>query len=96
MFATAFLQYSGKGPMRPKEMLLEQGLKHRSGTAPSAYGIDFGVLSTGENALVEANDGYALGAYAITADRYTELIMRRWSELLASARPGDASASDGF
>ncbi|MFE3101924.1 ATP-grasp domain-containing protein [Nocardia tengchongensis] len=58
---------------------------HRSGTAPSAYGIDFGVLSTGETALVEANDGYALGAYAITADRYTELIMRRWSELLARA-----------
>ncbi|MGW2664334.1 ATP-grasp domain-containing protein [Nocardia tengchongensis] len=58
---------------------------HRSGTAPSAYGIDFGVLSSGETALVEANDGYALGAYDITADLYTDLVMRRWSELLASA-----------
>ncbi|WP_433591690.1 ATP-grasp domain-containing protein [Nocardia sp. CA-145437] len=57
---------------------------HRSGTAPSAYGIDFGVLSSGETALVEANDGYALGAYDITADLYTDLVMRRWSELLAS------------
>ncbi len=61
----------------------------RSGQAPSAYGIDFGVLSTGETALVEANDGYALGAYGIDADSYTELLMRRWDELLGSARaPG--------
>ncbi|MGW6424942.1 ATP-grasp domain-containing protein [Nocardia sp. NPDC055053] len=57
---------------------------HRTGTAPIAYGIDFGVLADGRTALVEANDGYALGAYAITADDYTELVMRRWSELLAT------------
>ncbi|WP_063915440.1 ATP-grasp domain-containing protein [Nocardia salmonicida] len=57
-----------------------------SGTAPSAYGIDFGVLATGETALVEANDGYALGAYSIDADAYTELIIGRWNELLDSAR----------
>ncbi|WP_308213005.1 ATP-grasp domain-containing protein [Nocardia amikacinitolerans] len=58
---------------------------HRSGTAPSAYGIDFGVLANGETALVEANDGYALGAYDIAADRYTELVLRRWSELVETA-----------
>lgn len=29
MFATAFLQYSGKGPMRHEEMLLDRGLKRR-------------------------------------------------------------------
>ncbi|MFE5283988.1 hypothetical protein ACFRAQ_03315 [Nocardia sp. NPDC056611] len=29
MFATAFLQYSGKGPMRHEETLLEQGLARR-------------------------------------------------------------------
>lgn len=54
----------------------------RSGSAPSAYGIDFGVLGSGETALVEANDGYALGAYAIDADLYTELVLRRWRQLL--------------
>lgn len=55
-----------------------------SGRAPSGYGIDFGVLTSGETALVEANDGYALGAYAIDARPYTDLLMRRWSELLDS------------
>ncbi|MFE3194866.1 ATP-grasp domain-containing protein [Nocardia sp. NPDC059240] len=54
-------------------------------TAPSAYGIDFGVLDSGATALVEANDGYALGAYTIRADEYTDLISRRWAELLDTA-----------
>ncbi len=54
----------------------------QSGEAPSAYGIDFGVLETGQTALVEANDGYALGAYKIPAKPYTDLLIRRWEELL--------------
>lgn len=57
-----------------------------SGNAPSAYGIDFGVLKTGETALVEANDGYALGAYEIAAKPYTDLLVRRWHELLRTSR----------
>lgn len=56
-----------------------------SGEAPSAYGIDFGVLAAGETALVEANDGYALGAYAIGSAPYTKLVFTRWTELLARA-----------
>ncbi len=55
--------------------------------APSAYGIDFGVLGTGETALVEANDGYALGAYTIAAAPYTDLLIERWKELVSTARP---------
>ncbi|MEV0355501.1 ATP-grasp domain-containing protein [Nocardia sp. NPDC050697] len=58
---------------------------HRSGTAPAAYGLDFGVLADKRTALVEANDGYALGAFGITADDYTDLVVRRWCELLESA-----------
>ena len=58
-----------------------------SGRAPSAYGIDFGILQTGETALVEANDGYALGAYSVAAGPYTELLVTRWRELLGSRQP---------
>ncbi len=54
----------------------------QAGETPSAYGIDFGVLTSGQTALIEANDGYALGAYKIEARPYTELVMRRWAELL--------------
>jgi hypothetical protein len=52
------------------------------GEAPAAYGIDFGVLESGETALVEANDGYALGAYTIQTQQYTDLLIRRWEKLL--------------
>ncbi|KAF0845718.1 ATP-grasp domain-containing protein [Nocardia caishijiensis] len=58
---------------------------HRDATAPSAYAVDFGVLANGDTALVEVNDGYALGAYRIAADHYTELLATRWRELLATA-----------
>jgi ATP-grasp domain, R2K clade family 2 len=54
-----------------------------SGEAPAAYGIDFGVLATGETALVECNDGYALGAYQIAAPTYAELLFERWRELVS-------------
>jgi hypothetical protein len=58
---------------------------HDSGEAPAAFGIDFGVLSDGQTALVEANDGYSLGAYkTIPAATYTDLIMTRWAELVSA------------
>ncbi len=57
-----------------------------SGKAPSAYGIDFGLLATGETALVEANDGYALGAYAVAAKPYADLLITRWRELVNTSR----------
>jgi hypothetical protein len=53
----------------------------QSGEAPVAYAIDFGVLSSGETALVEANDGYALGAYQIGSAPYAELLFARWRQL---------------
>ena len=59
----------------------------RSGQAPVAYGIDFGVLASGEIALVEANDGYSLGAYSISSASYAQLLFARWRELLATAKP---------
>jgi hypothetical protein len=65
-----------------------------SGRAPCAYGIDFGVLASGETALVEANDGYALGAYGIEARPYAELVLRRWHELLSTSRDDKPSALD--
>ena len=54
----------------------------QSGEAPAAYAIDFGVLASGETALVEANDGYALGAYQIGSAPYAELMFARWRQLL--------------
>jgi hypothetical protein len=55
----------------------------QAGEAYAGYAIDFGVLSTGKTALVEMNDGFAVGAYAIDSKNYTEMLLARWQELLS-------------
>lgn len=52
--------------------------------APAGYVVDFGVLSTGETALVELNDGFSIGAYVgVTSKAYWEVIVARWQQLIA-------------
>lgn len=77
--------YAGDATVRLDETVVLEALHAHllSGTAPAAYGIDFGVLSTGETALIEANDGYALGAYQIGSTDYSKLLHVRWAQLLA-------------
>ncbi|WP_395737936.1 ATP-grasp domain-containing protein [Prosthecobacter sp.] len=80
----ALRHYGGDPAVVPSLTVIADaiGLFSASGEAPAAYGIDFGVLETGETALVEANDGYALGAYSVDAEIYTRLLFVRWQELL--------------
>ncbi|OUL33688.1 hypothetical protein BV375_06500 [Nostoc sp. 106C] len=54
-----------------------------AGQSYAGYAIDFGVLDSGETALVEMNDGFALGAYKINRKDYTDMILARWEELLS-------------
>ena len=50
----------------------------------AAYAFDWGILDSGETALVENNDGWAIGRYAPLDYRtYTEFLMARWQELVA-------------
>ena len=58
-----------------------------SGESTAGYGVDFGVLSMGETALVEWNDGFSLGAYGLDKALYTELTVARWNELTAPKQP---------
>lgn len=50
-------------------------------SAPAAYALDFGVLASGETALVEANDAFALGHYGLQSVLYARMIEARWQEL---------------
>jgi ATP-grasp domain, R2K clade family 2 len=54
-----------------------------AGESYAGYALDFGVLASGETALVEMNDGFAIGAYRINSKNYTDLLWARWAELLA-------------
>ncbi len=75
--------YAGESQTPLDEAVVREALRklHDAGEALAAFGIDFGVLSDGRTALVEMNDGFALGSYGLERGRYTDLILARWSEL---------------
>lgn len=56
---------------------------NKAGESKAGYAIDFGVLESGETALIEFNDGYSVGAYEVEAKDYTDMIIARWEELLS-------------
>lgn len=51
-------------------------------SAPSAYGIDFGVTSNGKTILIEVNDAYAIGSYGLDDFLYVKFLTTRWCELM--------------
>ena len=87
--------YHGDASVSVDRSVVEAALSayRSSGMAPRAYGIDFGILATGQTALIEANDGYSLGAYQINAPEYTGLLMARWEELLSTRLSAPPSIS---
>ncbi|MBK8259598.1 MAG: ATP-grasp domain-containing protein [Polyangiaceae bacterium] len=88
--------YAGRADVPLSEQTLTEAVDTycKSGSAPAAFGIDFGVLDTGETALVEANDGFSLGAYQVEGAIYTNVLLTRWSELLTMRNSG-ADVSKG-
>ncbi|MGN7864625.1 ATP-grasp domain-containing protein [Chryseobacterium sp. 22458] len=77
-------RYNGDEGYEP-DMTVVQNAVHdleNSEECTKAYGIDFGILSTGDTALVEWNDGYALGSYGLDKEVYTDLLLARWSEIM--------------
>eukprot|EP01050_Picozoa_sp_SAG11_P004282 SAG11_NODE_269_length_11407_cov_13.825964_5_plen_698_part_00 len=61
---------------------------------PAGFALDYGVLASGQTALVEFNDGYGLGAYdGISAVDYTELLLTRWSQLVIQEAKQDCATS---
>lgn len=50
------------------------------------YALDMGVLASGETALVEVNDAWAIGFYggAMSPQDYTRFLVARWNGLIAN------------
>jgi len=76
--------YDGNSDLQPDLQEVQACIQQleASGQATAAYGIDFGVLASGETALIEWNDGYALGAYGLERKLYCDLLIARWLELM--------------
>jgi len=56
---------------------------------PVFYSIDAGVTDKGELALVECNDGYALGNYGLSPGDYAKMSMERWQEMICNGEKVD-------
>lgn len=80
--------YAGDAGIVPDQEVVREAVSTlvASGEAPAGFGIDLGVLSTGETALVEMNDGFALGSYGLEDELYTDLVIARWRELVSVVR----------
>ena len=46
-----------------------------------SFGLDVGVLSSGETAVIEMNDFCCLGNYGLNAQQYAQCIAKRWTEV---------------
>lgn len=57
-------------------------LLDEAGESLAGYSLDFGILETGETALIEMNEGFALGNYGLSDDSYADLVLARWEELI--------------
>lgn len=75
--------YDGNETIIPDIEIVKEAIS-KIKNPPAAFCIDFGVLSTGETALVEYNDAYAVGWYLDgDIDIYWKLISTRFKELVA-------------
>jgi len=79
--------YAGDPAIHIDERLAAEAVRllDGSGELTAAYALDLGVLSSGQTALVEWNDGFALGNYGLEAAAYTDLLIARWCELTGIA-----------
>lgn len=79
---THLAHYAGDPDQAINRKIVTQAVDTLGEAAPYGYSLDFGLLDSGETALVEGNDGYGLGAYnGVPSDDYARLILGRWCEL---------------
>lgn len=80
-----FADHGGDRNIKPERGIILDAVRDLTEcAAPAGYVVDFGVLSTGQTALVELNDGFSIGAYdGIEASVYWEVIQARWDQLIS-------------
>jgi len=72
--------YTGDFKLFPDFNFIENAIKMYK-NSPSAYTLDFGILSYGDTELIEINDGYGFGAYGLNPIVFCKMISVRWKEI---------------
>lgn len=79
-------QYRGEPLIFPDAQVPRAALAamQGSGEAPVSFVIDVGITAEGRTLVVEANDGYAVGNYALTPLQYAHFLETRWDEMVGA------------
>lgn len=82
---TRFADFGGDRTIEPDMKVICEAVELLAkNKAPRGYVVDFGVLDTGETALVEMNDGFSFGAYdGVPAHVVLAVTVHRWTELIS-------------
>jgi len=76
-------KYKGDWSKAPDRKVVEAAWKKYKKHAPAACCIDYGVLSTGETVIVEANDGMSFGGYGLPPVSQARMLAARWFEMVS-------------
>ena len=71
------MPYWGDGDVTLDLNVVQRAVQSLS-SPPGGYCLDFGVLSTGETALIEMNHGYALGSYDLEPNLHYQVLEAWW------------------
>jgi hypothetical protein len=74
--------YSGDFYVSIDSSYLDNVINQNKGKFPVAYTIDIGVLSNGENVVIEYNDMWAIGNYGVPNDVYVRMLRDRYFEII--------------
>ena len=76
-------QLDAEDAPQPDAQVVQEAVALASGSGMRTLSIDMGVLRSGETALVECNDAYALGLYgnAVECRDYLRMLEARWREI---------------
>lgn len=80
-----FADHGGDRTVEPNLDVINKAVSalYQAGLAPNGFVIDFGVLDTGETALIEMNDGFSFGAYDdLPPETYWAVTVKRWMQLV--------------
>ncbi|WP_400190941.1 ATP-grasp domain-containing protein [Hymenobacter sp. B81] len=72
--------YRGDWSKAPNRQTIEQAVAAYA-EAPTGYALDFGLTDAGATVVVEANEGYSIGAYGLAPVLYAKLLSARWAQL---------------
>lgn len=81
--------YNGQADCEPDQCTIEHIVRACADDThlPAGFSVDLGVTENGRTLLIEANDGYALGCYGLSAKEYALLLSARWAELVGAKDP---------